>query len=197
MLDCQIAFLENAFSRFLNLGDVPQRIGTRHPVNTPFQAFPTKDGYMVVAASRQDWWEKFCRLINRTDLIEDERFKNNRARTENHKALEEILNAATRTRTTSEWVADMERLDIACGPVNTIPQVAGDPHTIVREMIAQVNHSKAGMLKVVNSPVKLSRTPVKLDRASPELGEHTEEVFTNLLGLSKEQVAELRKEKAI
>ena len=99
--------------------------------------------------------------------------------------------------TTSEWLADMEKLDIACGPVNSIPQVASDPHTIAREMIARVNHTQAGMLKVVNSPVKLSRTPVKLERASPELGEHTEEVFRNLLGLSKEEVDKLKAEKAI
>jgi CoA:oxalate CoA-transferase len=197
MLDGQIAFLENAFSRFLGTGEVPQRIGTRHPVNTPFQALPTKDGYMVVAASRQDWWEKFCQRLKRGDLITDERFKTNQLRTENHKALEEIITAVTRTRTTAEWVAEMEDADIACGPMNTIPELARDPHMAAREMITQVMHSKAGPLQVVNSPIKLSRTPVKLDKASPELGEHTEEVFMNLLGFSKEELAKLREEKAI
>ena len=83
------------------------------------------------------------------------------------------------------------------GPVNTVPQVAGDPHTLAREMITQVKHTQAGMLRVVNSPIKLSRTPVKLERASPVLGEHTEEVFMNLLGLSKADIAKLREEKAI
>ncbi|HYB21434.1 MAG TPA: CaiB/BaiF CoA-transferase family protein [Thermodesulfobacteriota bacterium] len=197
MLDGQIAFLENAFSRFLGTGEVPQRIGTRHPVLTPFQALPTKDGYMVVAVARQDWWEKFCHVLNRGELITDERFKTNPLRTKNHKALEEIIAGVTRTRTTGEWVADMEKADIACGPMNTIPELARDPHTVAREMIAQVMHSKAGPLKVVNSPIKLSRTPVKLERASPELGEHTEEIFINLLGLGKEELARLREEKAI
>ena len=197
MLDCQMALLENAFTRFFATGEVPERIGTRHPVQTPFQALPTKDGYIVVAVARQDWWEKFCQVINRLDLISDERFKTNPIRTKNHKDLEEILSAITRTRTTSQWVADMEKADIACGPVNTVPQVAGDPHTLAREMITQVNHTQAGMLRVVNSPIKLSRTPVKLERASPMLGEHTEEVFMNLLGLSKADIAKLREEKAI
>jgi len=197
MLDCQMALLENAFTRFFATGEVPERIGTRHPVQTPFQALPTKDGYIVVAVARQDWWEKFCQVINRLDLISDERFKTNPVRTKNHKDLEEILSAITRTRTTSQWVADMEKADIACGPVNTVPQVAGDPHTLAREMITQVNHTQAGMLRVVNSPIKLSRTPVKLERASPVLGEHTEEVFMNLLGLSKADIAKLREEKAI
>jgi CoA:oxalate CoA-transferase len=197
MLDGQIAFLENAFSRFLGTGEVPQRIGTRHPVNTPFQALPTKDGYMVVAAARQDWWEKFCQRLKREDLITDERFKTNLLRTKNHKALEEIITAVTRTRTTAEWVAEMVEADIACGPVNTVPELARDPHMVAREMITQVMHSKAGPLRVVNSPIKLSRTPVKLEKASPELGEHTEEVFMNLLGFSKEELAKLREEKAI
>ena len=197
MLDCQMALLENAFTRFFATGEVPERIGTRHPIQTPFQALPTKDGYIVVAVARQDWWEKFCQIINRLDLISDERFKTNPARTKNHKDLEEILTAITRTRNTAEWVADMEKADIACGPVNTIPQVAGDPHTLAREMITQVEHTQAGMLRVVNSPIKLSRTPVKLERASPVLGEHTEEVLMNLLGLSKEDLVKLREEKAI
>ena len=197
MLDCQMAFLENAFARFFATGEVPQRIGTRHPVLTPFQAFPTKDGYVVVAVARPDWWEKFCHLLNLPELITDERFQNNIARTKNHKALEKILIPVMQTRTTAEWVAEMEKLDIACGPVNTIAQIANDPHTAAREMITQVHHPKAGLLKVVNSPIKLSRTPVKLEKASPELGEHTEEILSNLLGLSREQIRELKAAKAI
>lgn len=197
MLDCQIALLENAFARFFATGEVPQRIGTRHPVLTPFQAFPTKDGYIVVAVARQDWWEKFCHLLGLAELIQDERFKTNADRTKNHRALEEILIPVIRTRPTAEWVAEMEKLDIACGPVNTIPEIANDPHTAIREMITSVQHSKAGMLKVINSPIKLSRTPVRLEKASPELGEHTEEILTRLLGLSKEEISKLRADKAI
>ena len=197
MLDCQMAFLENAFTRFFATGEVPRRIGTRHPVLTPFQALPTKDGHMVVAVARQDWWEKFCKLLKREDLISDERFKTNPDRTKNHKALEEILSAATRTRNTTDWVSDMEKLDVACGPLNTIPQVAADPNTAARDMIREVKHSTAGMLKVVNNPVKLSRTPVNLEKASPVLGENTEEIFVNLLGLSQAEMAKLKEEKVI
>jgi CoA:oxalate CoA-transferase len=197
MLDAQIALLENAFARFFATGEIPQRIGTRHPVLTPFQAFPTQDGYIVLAIPREEWWQKFCQVINRQDLLPDERLKDNLSRTKNHKQLEEILSEITRTRTTSEWVAEMERNDIPCGPVHTIDQVACDPYTVSREMIVQVKHAKAGMLKVVNSPIKLSRTPVKIDKACPELGEHTEEVLTNLLGFNKEDIAKLREQKVI
>jgi len=197
MLDCQMALLENAFTRFFATGEIPERIGTRHPVLTPFQALPTKDGYIVVAVPREDWWQKFCHLINRQDLLADDRFKDNPSRTKNHKDLEDILSAVTRTRTTVEWVAAMEKIDVACGPVNTVDQVAQDPHTIAREMIARVQHPQAGMLRVVNSPIKLSRTPVKLERASPQVGEHTNEILKTLLGLTEEEVAGLRSGKAI
>lgn len=197
MLDGQIALLENAFARFFATGEVPQRIGTRHPLRTPFQAFPTQDGYIVLAASEERFWQRLCQVINRPDLLGDERFKDNPSRTRNHDQLEPILKEITQTKKTAEWVALMDKNDIPCGPVNSIDQVVDDPHTAAREMITEVEHSKAGRLKVVNSPLKLSRTPVKIERACPELGEHTEEVLQNLLGFSQEKITELRSLQAI
>jgi len=138
-----------------------------------------------------------CQVINRPDLLGDERFKDNPSRTRNHDQLEPILKEITQTKKTAEWVALMDKNDIPCGPVNSIDQVVDDPHTAAREMITEVEHSKAGRLKVVNSPLKLSRTPVKIERACPELGEHTEEVLQNLLGFSQEKITELRSLQAI
>lgn len=197
MLDGQIALLENAFARFFATGEVPQRIGTRHPLRTPFQAFPTQDGHIVLAAGEERFWQRLCQVINRPDLLGDERFKDNPSRTRNHDQLEPILKEITQTKKTAEWVALMDKNDIPCGPVNSIDQVVYDPHTAAREMITEVEHSKAGRLKVVNSPLKLSRTPVKIERACPELGEHTEEVLQNLLGFSQEKITELRSLQAI
>jgi len=197
MLDCQIAFLENAFARYFATGEVPERIGTRHPVLTPFQAYPTRDGYLVVAAARDPFWQKFCQVIQREDLVTDPRFKGNQVRTKNHKELEKEVTQALKTKSTAEWVELMIREDIPCGPVNSVPQLAEDPHALAREMIVEVKHSKAGSLKVVNSPIKLSRTPVKLEKADPELGENTEEILTGLLGYSRADIASLREEKAI
>jgi CoA:oxalate CoA-transferase len=197
MLDGQIALLENAFARFFATGEVPQRIGTRHPLRTPFQAFPTQDGHIVLAAGEERFWQRLCQVINRPDLLRDERFKDNPSRTRNHDQLEPILKEITQSKKTAEWVAMMDKSDIPCGPVNSIDQVVNDPHTAAREMITEVEHSKAGRLKVINSPLKLSRTPVKIERACPELGEHTEEVLQNLLGFSQEKITELRSVQAI
>ncbi len=197
MLDCQMAFLENAFARYFATGEVPDRIGTRHPVLTPFQAYPTRDGYLVVAAPRDPFWQKFCKVIQREDLVTDPRFKGNQIRTQNHKELEKEVTQALRSKSTAEWVELMIREDIPCGPVNRVDELARDPHTATREVIAEVKHSKAGNLKVVNSPIKLSRTPVRLEKANPELGENTEEILTALLGYSREEIASLKAEKAI
>jgi len=197
MLDCQMAFLENAFARYFATGEVPERIGTRHPVLTPFQAYPTRDGYLVVAAARDPFWQKFCKVIQREDLVTDPRFKDNPIRTKNHKELEKEVSQALKSKLTAEWVDLMIQEDIPCGPMTRVDELAHDPHTAAREMIAEVKHSKAGNLKVVNSPIKLSRTPVKLEKANPELGENTEEILTGLLGYSREEVAGLREEKAI
>jgi CoA:oxalate CoA-transferase len=197
MLDCQMAFLENAFARYFATGEVPERIGTRHPVLTPFQAYPTRDGYLVVAAARDPFWQKFCKVVQREDLVMDPRFKGNQIRTKNHKELEKEVTQALKSKSTAEWVALMIREDIPCGPVNRVDELAQDPHTAAREMIAEVKHSKAGNLKVMNSPIKLSRTPVRLEKANPEVGENTEEILTGLLGYRREEITRLREEKAI
>jgi CoA:oxalate CoA-transferase len=197
MLDCQMAFLENAFARYFATGEIPERIGTRHPVLTPFQAYPTRDGYLVVAAARDPSWTRFCQVIQREDLVTDPRFKDIPTRTKKHQELEKEVTEALKSRTTAEWLDLMIQADIPCGPVNRVDELARDPNTATREMIADVKHSKAGNLKVVNSPIKLSRTPVKLEKASPELGENTEEILTGLLEYSREDVASLRTEKTI
>ena len=172
MLDCQVTVQENAFVRYLNTGEIPHALGTRHPVITPFQAFPTRDGYVAVAlrGGIKDQWPLFCAAIDRIDIIDDPRFKDGWSRTQNYKALEPILAEAMKTRTTREWVEELEQAGIPCGPVNTIEQVASDPQIAARDMIINVRHPEAGEFKVVNTPFKFSRTPCTVERASPGSG---------------------------
>ena len=194
MLDCQVTVQENAFVRYLNTGEIPQALGTRHPVITPFQAFPTKDGYVALAlrGGIKDQWPLFCAAINRIDIIDDPRFKDGWSRTQNYKVLEPILAEAMKTRTTREWVEELEQASIPCGPVNTIEQVANDPQIAARKMFIDVRHPEAGEFKVVNTPFKFSRTPGKVTRASPDLGEHTQDVLRRLLGMTPEEIARLK-----
>ena len=194
MLDCQLALMENAFVRYLATGEIPRPLGTRHPVSTPFQIFPTRDNYIAVATmgGAQDQWPVFCSIIGRLDIIDDDRFKTGWLRTQNYAALEPILNDAMKTRTTGEWLADFEAVSIPCGPVNTIAQAAADPQVMAREMIVSVHHHKSGDFRVVGTPVKLSRTPCKVEVGAPELGEHTGKVLKEILGLSEQEIAHLQ-----
>ena len=199
MLDCQVAVQENAFVRYLNTGEIPRALGTRHAVMTPFQAFPTNDGYIAVAlrGGVNDQWPLFCAAIDRVDIIDDARFIDGWTRTQNYKELEPILNAAMKTRTTAEWIKELEKAGIPCGPVNNIAQAAADPQIAARDMITTVRHPEAGEFKIVNSPFKFSRTPCKVERISPELGEHTEDVLKQVLGMTPEEINRLKKAKAI
>jgi CoA:oxalate CoA-transferase len=194
MLDCQVTVQENAFVRYLNTGEVPRALGTRHPVITPFQAFQTSDGYIAVAlrGGFKDQWPLFCAAIDHVDLIDDPRFKDGWSRTRNYPALAPILKDAMKTKTTREWVEALEQAGIPCGPVNTIDQVAADPQIAARNMIIDVSHPSAGEFKVVNSPFKFSRTPCTVERAAPDLGEHTREVLDKLLGLTDSEIASLK-----
>ena len=193
MMDCQVTAQENAFVRYLNTGEIPHALGTRHPVMTPFQSFQTRDSYIAVAlrGGFKDQWPLFCAAINRVDIIDDPRFKDGWLRTQNYEVLKPILTDTIKTRTTQEWIEEFEQAGIPCGPVNTIDQVTADPQIAARNMIIDVQHSEAGAFKVVNTPFKFSRTPCTVEKASPELGEHTQEVLSQLLGMTREEISTL------
>jgi CoA:oxalate CoA-transferase len=193
MLDCQLTVLENAFVRYLNTGEIPQALGTRHPVIAPFQAFRTRDGYVAIAlrGGMKDQWPLFCAAIDRVDIIDDPRFETGWSRLVNYKELEPILSDAIKTRTTEEVVEELEKVGIPCGSVNNIAQVVDDPNTTARNMVIDVSHPEAGTFKVVNTPFKFSRTQYRVERASPDLGEHTHEVLTYLLGMTPEEISAL------
>jgi CoA:oxalate CoA-transferase len=192
MLDSQVAILENALVRYLNTGEVPQRIGTRHPLVTPFQAFQTKDGYIVLSAGGGiEQWALFTELIGRPELLSDERFQDSGSRTKHHKVLEPILAEAMKEKTTKEWIAEFEPVGIPCGPLNSISEVAVDPQILHREMFVVVADYKQRKLKMCNTPIKLSTTPAKLEKGAPGLGEHTHEVLSVMLGLDEAKIEAL------
>jgi len=199
MLDCQIAILENAFIRYFATGQVPGPMGTRHSWAVPFQAFPTADGWIVLALSWgvENQWELFCATVGRIDLIDDPRFDSAAARHENHALLEPILNEALMQKTTAEWLREFEAIGLPCGPLNNIAQAAQDPQVQARQMLVEVEHPKIGRFPLPNTPVKLSRTPGGVRGPSPDLGQHTDEVLSSLLGLSAAEIEALRKEGAL
>ena len=199
MLDCQITVQENAYARYLNTGEIPHAMGTRHPVFTPFQVFATKDSDIAVAikGGMNDQWPLFCALIERVDLIDDPRFVDGWSRTLHYKELEPVMTAAFKARTTAEWLRDLEAAEIPCSPVNDIAHAASDPQVSARNMFVEVEQQGAGKFKVVNSPFKFSRTQGIAGGSAPGLGKHTEEVLHDLLGISRSQIEELRADHVI
>jgi CoA:oxalate CoA-transferase len=199
MLDCQISILENAFVRYFVTGEIPKPLGTRHPAATPFQAFPTKDGYLALALSWgvENQWELYCVTIGRLDLIDDPRFDTPALRTEHHSELEPLLNEAMRQKTTAEWLEAFDAIGLPCGPLNNIAESAAQPQVKARNMLVEVEHPVIGKVPLPDTPVKLSRTPGGIRGASPALGEHTDEVLRELLGLSDDEIDDLRRSTVI
>lgn len=199
MLDCQIAVLENAFVRYFATGEPPKAIGTRHPATTPFQAFPTKDGWIVLAVSWgvENQWELFCATIDCNQLIGDERFETPGLRTEHHADLEPVLNDALRLKTTTEWLTLFDAIGLPCGPLNDIPAAAEHPQVKAREMLVDIEHPSGISLRIPDTPVKLGRTPGGIQGPPPAIGQHTDEVLETLLGLSADEINDLRDRKVV
>lgn len=194
MYDCQVALLENAVTRYFASGEIPARLGSRHSVITPFQAFPTKDGSFVAGAGNERQWPNFCRALGLEQMLEDERFATNNDRARNVVAMEAEISKATVTLTTEQCLAALAKADVPCGPVQTIDQVVRDPQLEAREMIVEVRHPRVGPIKMVGSPLRMSRFTNAKPMPSPDLGQHTAEVLSELLGYSEEQVEALRQE---
>jgi CoA:oxalate CoA-transferase len=190
MLDCQIAVLENAFARYSATGEPPKAIGTRHPSSTPFQAFPTQDGYIVIALGfgLENVWGLFCSLIGHPELLYDPRFETPGLRTRNHADLEPILIDGLKTRSTADWLAEFEAIDIPCGPLHTIPEAARYPQVEAREMLRDVESGRGNRLTISNSPLKLSRTPASIRGGPPSIGADTRDVLANLLDLTEAEI---------
>ena len=197
MLDCMVAILENAITRFVVGGKNPEPIGNRHPSIAPFTTFPTADGSINIACGNDDLWKKFCNLTELEPLAEDPRFVTNPDRVKNWVALEPILQKAMRKRGTDEWLKHLQAGGIPSGPINKMEQVMQDPQVIAREMLVELTHPVGGPVRIPGFPIKFSENPVKLEVPAPTLGQHTTEILSKVLGLSTKAIEELRGQKVI
>lgn len=172
-------------------GTVPGPLGSGHRLAAPYQALRAQDGWLTVGAGTDKLWERFVRAIGRDDLLEDARFAGNGRRMENLEALESELEATLRARPVEHWVALIIEAGVPAGPILDYEQVLSDPHTLAREMVIEIEHPRAGRIKSLGSPVKLSKSARGTPRHAPLLGEHTDEVLGEF-GLAPDRVAELR-----
>ena len=197
MLDSLVAVLENAVVRYFATGEAPKPLGARHPAITPFEAFASADGHVIIALGNDTLWEKFCVHVNRQDLISDERFRTNADRTENHAELFPILSDIMSQRATDAWIDALGKIGVPCGPINAMDKVVSHPQVQAREMITRVVHQVTGEVEVPGVPIKLSETPGNIDAPAPSLGEHTTEILTGILKMRPDEIEKLIRDKII
>jgi CoA:oxalate CoA-transferase len=181
MLDSQVALLENAISRYVATGDVPGRLGSRHPSIAPFAAFATKDGHIAIAAGNDDLFARVARVAGREDLITDARFTSNPRRVHNVDALAAELEIALSAKNSKEWLALLDEAGVPCGPLNTVADVMADPQVLHRNMIIETEDADLGPIRMQGNPVKLSGHPDPKTRAhAPDLDEHRAAILKEL-----------------
>ena len=161
----------------LATGVAPGPMGSRHPLNTPYQALKTADGWINIGAANTRNWARLLEVIDRPDLGEDPRFVDGQARMNNIDALIDILSAVFKTRPQADWLAELEAVGIPAGPVLDINQMNADPHTIARDMVVEVEHATAGPVKTIGCPIKFSETPSGVETGAPVFAQHTREVL--------------------
>jgi glutaryl-CoA transferase len=199
LLDTQVAWLINAGQFYLTSGEVPPRLGNGHPNIVPYEVFSGSDGYFILTVGNDAQFRRLCEYAEIGELADDPRFATNASRVRNREILVPILKKVTARRSVAEWVEAMERLQVPCGPVNRIDQVFADPQVKHRGMRVSVGYpgSAAGSVDLIGSPIHLSETPVDYRRPPPRLGEHTDEILQEVLGLSGAEIGSLRAERVL
>jgi formyl-CoA transferase/CoA:oxalate CoA-transferase len=197
MLEGQMSLLNVMISGFLADGELPRPMGTAYKALLPYQTFRTQTRDLALAVGSEKLWKIFCPAIGRPDLTDDPRFRTNRERSLNRAALIAILQEVFLTRSFEAWEAVLLEVGVPVGAINTIDQLVEHPQVKARGSIVDMAHPRAGPVRVVGVPVRLSRTPGAVRTPSPRLGEHTAETLRAVLGLGEDEVARLIREKIV
>jgi len=192
LLDVQVACLANQAMNYLTTGNPPRRLGNAHPNIVPYQDFPTADGDFILTVGNDGQFRKFAEVAGQPQWADDPRFATNKLRVANRAELIPLIRQATVFKTTAEWVSQLEAAGVPCGPINDLAQMFQDPQVLARGLAVSMPHALAGAVPQVASPIRLSETPVEYRRAPPLLGEHTEAVLGDVLGLGADAVERLR-----
>lgn len=188
LLDVQVACMANQAMNHLVAGTVAGRLGNAHPNIVPYQDFPASDGDLIIAVGNDRQFRRLCEALGHAAWADDARYRSNPDRVAHRDALVAAIAAVTALEPMAHWVARLEAVQVPCGPVNNMAQVFADTQVQARGLKQQAPHALAGEAPFVASPIRLSETPVQYRRAAPVLGEHTQDVLRELLGLDAEQL---------
>ena len=176
-------------------GVAPGPMGSAHPLNTPYQAFPSKDGWINVGASNTKMYPMLCKILGCPELATDPRFAKGQDRMNRFDEFIGVISPYFKAKTTSAWLVDLEKAGIPCGPVLNVKEMHAHPQTIARDMVPAVEHPVAGRVQTIGLPVKFSATPGKVMHAAPLFGQHTREVLSEH-GFTKAEIDALLAEGA-
>jgi crotonobetainyl-CoA:carnitine CoA-transferase CaiB-like acyl-CoA transferase len=191
LLQAQVAMLDFQATTWLVDGKVPGQIGNRHPYTVPMGVFPAADGNVVIGASGQEQYRKFCIALGSEHLLKDERFATAEARTQNVDAFTEAASVETRKHAMADLVARLNGAGVACGPINSIDQVFADPQVQASGIVRALQHPRLGVLNLLSSPIIMSDSEPVMERPAPEKGEHTDEILREF-GFTSDEISRLR-----
>ncbi|HJW41254.1 MAG TPA: CaiB/BaiF CoA-transferase family protein [Rhizomicrobium sp.] len=191
LFDCQAAALANQATNYLAGGMVPGRLGNAHPNIVPYQVFATADGHLILATSNDHQFRRFAAVAGLDAIAADPRFATNAERVAHREPLIAVLMPIMAERTTAAWISALEAANVPCGPINRVDQVFADPQAQARNLTVSMMHA-TGPMRLPASPLRLSVTPPEYRSAPPLLGQHTEEVLSEVLDLSATDIALLR-----
>ena len=203
LLDTQVAMLANLGANYLVSDQAPGRMGNAHQNIVPYQVFevaPRADGgkdFIILAVGNDGQYAKFCEVAGRPDLASDPRFVKNADRVRHRAELVPVLEPVMKTRAKADWLSALEAAKVPCGAINSLDEVFSDPQVQARGMVTHWQHPLRADLPLVSSPIKLEKTPVRTDRPPPMLGQHTDEVLGELLGVDAARLATLRDRQVI
>jgi formyl-CoA transferase len=192
LLPSAVAWLANVGSSYLVSGEEPQRYANAHATIVPYQTFKGHDQWFIVGVGNDRQFQALCGLMGHPEIAGDERFATNPRRVANRDALIPLLQQIFETEEASVWLTGMTEAGIPCGPINTVGQALAHPQIEHRGMVVEVPHPTAGSVRVIGPPVAMSGTPAEVRSRPPLLGEHTEEVLRDRVGLTAEEIARLR-----
>lgn len=197
LLDSQIAWLVNVAHNYFATGSAPPRFGNAHPNIVPYEVCPTRDGYLALAIGTDAQYQRFCEVVDRLDLWENEDYQTNAGRVKHRDTLIPVLQDLFRERSTAAWIDLMVKHKIPIGPINDIPTLLADPQVAAREMVQEVEHPTLGAIQQLGPVAKFSDTPAVVQSAPPLLGEHTDSILRQEIGYTDAAIERLRADGAI